>query len=125
MSKSKIQIAYDALMEAMEGMAKDAKGWKVTDISALRNMTRAIVELKSENQALRDELAAVKANMGIIEIYHKDINKIKADAITGFIVAIEGAIENDIISDREAEEMDICDFLNLAYKHANQVEKGQ
>ena len=92
-------------------------------------------KLKAENQALRDELEAVKAentklNMGKVHYEGllcggESINKIKSDAITGFIVAIEGAIENDIISDREAEEMDICDFLNLAYKHAKQVEKGQ
>lgn len=58
---SEIQLAYDALMKAMEGMAKDAKGWKVSDISAVKNMTTAIKNLKSENQALRNELEALKA----------------------------------------------------------------
>mgnify|MGYP003632500235 CR=1 FL=1 len=46
---SEIQIAYSKLMESMEGMAKDAKGWKVSDISAVTGMTSAIRSLKSEN----------------------------------------------------------------------------
>lgn len=58
-SKSKIQIAYDALMESMEGMAKDAKGWKVSDISSVRNMTSAIIELKAE----KDQLTAINQEL--------------------------------------------------------------
>lgn len=115
MSKSNIQIAYDVLMESMEGMAKDAKGWKVTDISAVRNMTSAIVELKAENQALRDELEAVKAGM----------NKIKADAIREAVQQCVFSHNQGIGVFGEGFDSAICQYDNNLEEYANQVEKGQ
>ena len=46
----------------------------------------------------------------------------QADAVRGLITNISGAIENDYISMKEIEEMDIEDFCNLAEKHANKLE---
>ena len=71
-------------------------------------------------KALRDELEAVKANMGVLEIYHKDINKIKADAIRsvteqGFEYSVELGEWN---TDWTISVDDITEY-------ANQVEKGQ
>ena len=77
--------------------------------------------LRTENAALFKELEAVKANMGILEIYHKNINQIKSDAVLGFISAVNGAVENDFITDREVEEMDLNDFILLAEKYASSL----
>lgn len=79
---------------------------------------KAAIELQQENTALKAELEAVIAGLRS-ESY---INKIKADAIKEFIHCINEAVDNDIISDREAEEMELVDFLYLAYKHANNLE---
>ena len=69
--ESEIQQAYNKLMESMEGMAKDAKGWKVSDISAVSGMTKAIVNLKKELLESKQELAELKSSLP----------KIKADAV--------------------------------------------
>ena len=55
----------------------------------------------------------------------EELNKIKADALRGLITAIEGAIENDFISGREVDEMELDDFLKLVDKHANRIEAGE
>ena len=64
-------------------------------------MSKSIIELKAENQALRDELEAVKVGM----------NKIKADAIREALHQWSQCSEKNLRT-------------NLSH-HANKVEKGQ
>tara|TARA_R110000851_G_scaffold270589_1_gene423207 strand:- start:163 stop:444 length:282 start_codon:yes stop_codon:yes gene_type:complete len=92
-------------MQSMEGMAKDAKGWKVSDMSAVRNMTTAIVELKSDNTALREELAALKQSLA----------KVRADAIRSVL---------DTPHDCETPNGDIAWSSRAIEEHASQIEAG-
>jgi hypothetical protein len=66
------------------------------------------------NAELRNELSDLKASLP----------KVRADAVRGLITAIEGAIENDYISMKEVEEMELEDFCNLSEKHADKMEAG-
>lgn len=90
-------------------------------------------KLKAENQALRDELEAVKARLSDVasynlkqgmllevngfkpeEIASKNIRKIKADAIREMLMCVLR------ISDGFSH-----DLIGRIKEHANQVEKGQ
>jgi len=84
---------------------KDMPHVTVEQVLALR---KAAIELEQE-------LAELKASLP----------KIKADAVRGLVSAIEGAIENDYISMKEVEEMELEDFCNLAVKHADKLEAGE
>ena len=60
---SEIQLAYNKLMESMKGMAKDAKGWKVSDISAVTGMTSAIRSLMADNKLMQARIAELEATI--------------------------------------------------------------
>jgi len=60
-SPSEVQAAFTKLMNAMEEMAKDAKGWKVSDIAAVSGMRKAIVSLKQELQQANEKIKQLEA----------------------------------------------------------------
>lgn len=89
-------------------------------------------EIEEQNAALVKELEAVKADNEELKVESlvvdekmnlllKSIPKIKGDAVLGFVSSVNGAVENDLITDREVEEMDLNDFILLAEKHANSL----
>lgn len=90
--------------------------------TALAQMMRdAILQLGVENQSLRDELEAVKAEHDAMELTYmttkQSLNKIKADAIREAISESYPFYSGDL-----GDDIVIKDRL---IEHANQVEKGR
>ena len=105
---SKIQEAYNKLIAAMKGMAKDAGGFKVSDISAVREMTQAIKDLKQENAALKAELEAVKKHVADIHT--------AGDLIIDLI---------DMPSIPHNQRCKITRFDHLKHAYSNKIEAGE
>jgi len=109
MSKpSEIQLAFTKLHEAMEGMAKDAKGWKVSDIAAVNGMRSAIINLKQELLLSQTEITNLKASLP----------KIKADAVCDYI-------ETSWAHRVDVEYVELWKLIRDAKKYANKVKAGE
>jgi regulator of replication initiation timing len=78
-------------------------------------MSKSIIELKAENQALRDELAAVKAGM----------NKIKADAIREAVQQCVFSHDQGVGLFGEGFDFAAYQYDKHLEQYANQVEKGE
>ncbi len=74
-------------------------------------------------QVLALRKAAIELEQQLAEL-KSSLPKVRADAVRGLITNINGAIENDYISMKEVEEMELEDFCNLAEKHADKLEVG-
>lgn len=112
---SEIQTALNKLHEAMEGMAKDAKGWKVSDISALNGMRTAIINLKKDLAESQQELSDLKASLP----------KIKADAVLDYAKNMERIEQTANLKMEQGLRMMVSFAKKTAEEYANKLEAGE